>query len=169
MQVPILPAQINPLSQTGSAESAAEEYEFSIRQLVRNRTVDVSVSSDCPRFDLVLLVLGPDGRISSLNLDQTGPGEETLWVRPVVTSEAEADSVTLSVPVINSSANAAIIVTGKAVSLMNAARAGAASSSSPAKPNSILTKDVVWFVDATAASTSDSSNPVDVADRMREI
>lgn len=169
MQVPILPAQINPVSQTGSAESAAEEYEFCIRQLVRNRTVDVSVPSDCPRFDLVLLVLGPDGRISSLNLDQTGPWEETQWVRPVASSGAEADSITLSAPVINSSANAAIIVTGNAVGQMHAARAGAASSASPAKPNSFLTKDVVWFVDATAASTSDSSNPVAVAGRKTDI
>ncbi|KAH0643375.1 hypothetical protein KY289_034349 [Solanum tuberosum] len=39
-----------PLTTTVSAEKAAEDYEFVIRQLVRTRVISVSDISDCPKL-----------------------------------------------------------------------------------------------------------------------
>lgn len=148
LQVPIRLTHINPVSQTGSAASAAVEYEYTIRQLVRNRTIDACMSSDCPRFDLILLVRRQDGHGSSI---WSGSSEETDWVHPVsFTRQGPANSVALSLPVINSATNSAVVATGRAMSPMftNALGPDVAISAQP------FTGNVVWFVDAAAASAS---------------
>lgn len=148
LQVPIPLAQINPVSQTGSVASAAEEYEYTIRQLVRNRTICACMSTDCPRFDLILLVLRRDGYASSIWSDSS---EESEWVRPVsLTGQCPANSVALSLPVINSATNLAVVATGRAgnPALTDVLGPGVDMSAHP------FTGKVVWFVHQEAASAS---------------
>ncbi|KAK3013714.1 hypothetical protein RJ639_009805 [Escallonia herrerae] len=64
--VPIVPSHVHSINDSLSAEEAADEYEFVIRQLVRTRVVNVSEISDCPKFDIILLGMGPDGHVASL-------------------------------------------------------------------------------------------------------
>ncbi|CAN6479956.1 unnamed protein product [Victoria cruziana] len=143
-KVPVLPGHVYPVNAGVPGERAAEEYEFGIRQHVRNRTVDVSRRSDCPRFDLVLLAVGPDGRVASLlpghSLLEEAEGEDQ-WVAPVAGSP---ERVTFTLPVINSAANVALIAASSALRLPHA---------SPAKRVSPVDGKLVWFVDAGACSS----------------
>ncbi|KAF8404166.1 hypothetical protein HHK36_009046 [Tetracentron sinense] len=154
-KVPIYPAHVISVSHGSSGESSAEEYEFSIRQLVRNRTVAVSPSSDCPRFDLILLLLGTDGQVASLFPNHPVLEEESQWVAWVCSSGAPRESVTLTLPVINSAANVAIIATGSDVAVPFASavrdRLPQGWGSHPAQMVSPRDGNLVWFADASAA------------------
>ncbi|KAM7252817.1 hypothetical protein ACFE04_025435 [Oxalis oulophora] len=95
-----------------SGESAATRYEFSIRQHVRDRKVQVSLSSDCPRFDLVLLNMEPNGHVTSFchpNPNHSILEEDSQWVACVPSSKDRIESVALTLPVINAAANVVIV------------------------------------------------------------
>ncbi|KAK9271055.1 hypothetical protein L1049_026644 [Liquidambar formosana] len=91
--VPIPPAHVISVSHGVAGESAAETYEFSIRQQIRKRRVPVSPSSDCPMFDLVLLALGTDGQVASLFPNHPVLKEETQWVSWISSKDAPRESV----------------------------------------------------------------------------
>lgn len=153
LQVPILPGHVISVSHGVSAESAAEDYEFVIRQLVRNRTVGVSRSSDCPKFDLILLVLGSDGRVASLFPGHPVLSEQTQWV--VHVSGAPMDRITITLPVINSAANVAIMATGRHVAHPLAAALAThhlQHGSIPAQLVAPSDGELIWFTDTLAAS-----------------
>lgn len=153
LQVHIHPGHVISVNHGGSAESAAGEYEFAIRQLVRNQTVGVSRSSDCPRFDLILLVIGGDGRVASLLPGHPVLTEHTEWVAHV--SGVPWDSVTLTIPVINSAANVAIMATGSHVARPLAAAITdycLQDGSHPAQLIAPANGELIWFVDTAAAS-----------------
>ncbi|XP_042499223.1 probable 6-phosphogluconolactonase 1 [Macadamia integrifolia] len=141
-----------------SAEKAMEEYKFSIRQVVRNRTVDVSPSSDNPRFDLILLVLGEDGHVASLFPEDPVLSEESQWVACVAREGKE--SVTFTLSVINSAANVAIMATGNDVAESVSLALGdpLPSGSNPAQMVSPRHGNLVWFVDGSAASLLPGNN-----------
>ncbi|KAJ4963088.1 hypothetical protein NE237_023027 [Protea cynaroides] len=151
-KVPIKSANIFSVTLGVSAEKAMEDYEFSIRQVVRNRTVEASLSSDCPRFDLILLVLGEDGHVASLYPDHPLLNEESQWVACVASEGKE--SVTLTLPVINSAANVGIMATGSDVAKSVSMALGnpLPSGSMPAQMVSPRDGNLVWFVDGMAAS-----------------
>ncbi|XP_042497573.1 probable 6-phosphogluconolactonase 1 [Macadamia integrifolia] len=141
-----------------SAEKAMEEYEFTIRQEVKSRTVDVSPSSDNPRFDLILLELGEDGHVASLFPNDPVLSEESQWVACV--DREGKESVTLTLPVINSAANVAIVATGSDVaeSLSLALGDPLSSGSNPAQMVSPREGNLVWFVDGSAAALLPGNN-----------
>ncbi|KAJ8647297.1 hypothetical protein MRB53_000320 [Persea americana] len=152
-KVHIHPGHVISVNHGGSAESAAGEYEFAIRQLVRTQTVGVSRSSDCPRFDLILLVIGGDGRVASLLPGHPVLTEHTEWVAHV--SGVPWDSVTLTIPVINSAANVAIMATGSHVARPLAAAITdycLQDGSHPAQLIAPANGELIWFVDTAAAS-----------------
>ncbi|XVE55401.1 hypothetical protein DITRI_Ditri03aG0155700 [Diplodiscus trichospermus] len=153
-KVPILPAQVIPLSHGVSGESAADSYEFSIRQQVKNRTVQVSPASDCPRFDLILLRLGSLGHVASLYPNHAVLKEELQWVACVSKDGAATESVTLTLPVINAAANVVIVASGMDLArpFMDAMAGGKPVGSHPAQMVSPRHGKLVWFVDACAAS-----------------
>ncbi|KAG8633050.1 hypothetical protein MANES_18G073581v8 [Manihot esculenta] len=144
-KVPILPAHIVPVSHDLPGESAANSYEFSIRQHVRKRTVSVSPSSDCPRFDLILLNFPLS--------HQPVPGEDTQWVS-CVSNHGSKERVILTLPVINAAAHVAIVASGPEVApqFLDMMMGNKSIESSPARIVQPLDGKLVWFVDATAAS-----------------
>ncbi|GFY98421.1 6-phosphogluconolactonase 1 [Actinidia rufa] len=79
-QVPIVPNHVHSINDSVSAEQAAKDYEFVIRQLVKTRVISVSETSDCPKFDLVLLGMGPDGHVASLFPNHSVLNEKDEWV-----------------------------------------------------------------------------------------
>ncbi|XP_022862966.1 probable 6-phosphogluconolactonase 1 isoform X2 [Olea europaea var. sylvestris] len=79
-KVPTVPGHVHSINDTVTAEQAAEEYEFVIRQHVRTRVIDVCEINDCPKFDLILLGMGHDGHIASLFPNHSALDEKELWV-----------------------------------------------------------------------------------------
>ncbi|XP_050213807.1 probable 6-phosphogluconolactonase 1 [Mercurialis annua] len=154
-KVPILPAHIVPVSHGVPGESAADSYEFSIRQQLRNRKVSVSASSDCPKFDLILLNPEVYGHVASLFLNYPVPGEkDTQWVtRHLI--EGSKERVILTLPVINAADNVAVVASGAEVAPMFLDAMNGRNKPIGSTPaHRVWPKDgkLVWFVDSSAAS-----------------
>ncbi|XP_030455108.2 probable 6-phosphogluconolactonase 2 [Syzygium oleosum] len=153
-KVPIQPAHVVPAGHETPGEAAADGYEFSIRQRVKDRTVPASPSCDCPRFDLVLLSLGPHSQVSSLHPDHPVLREGSQWVAAVSVPGMRRECLTFTLPVINAAANVAIVASGSDVA--RAFREAMADRSPPASCPAQMIRPVdgklVWFVDAGAAS-----------------
>ncbi|KAJ8760616.1 hypothetical protein K2173_015283 [Erythroxylum novogranatense] len=159
-KVPIVSSHVHSINDSISAEEAAREYEFVVRQLVKTRTISVSEINDCPKFDLILLGMGPDGHIASLFPNHSVLNEKDEWVTFVTNSpKPPPERITFTLPVINSASNVAIVVTGesKAEAVhMAMDDVGPECSKLPARMVQPTKGKVVWFLDKQAAAKLDS-------------
>lgn len=155
-KIPFVPSHLHSINDSLTAEKAANEYEFVIRQLVRTRVVGVSEVSDCPRFDLILLGMGEDGHVASLFPNHSVLDEENDWVTYIIDSpKPPPERITFTLPVIKSSANVAVVVTGsnKADMVHLAINdVGPECPSVPAKMIQPINGKLLWFLDKSAAS-----------------
>lgn len=156
-QVPIVPSHVHSINESASAEKAAYEYEFVIRQLVRTRIISASDISDCPKFDLILLEMGSDGHIASLFPNHSSLKEKNEWVTYLTNSpKPPPERITFTLPVINSASNVAVVVTGSDKS--EAVRAAVDDGASdftfvmPARMIQLAKGKLVWFLDKAAAA-----------------
>ncbi|KAA8529316.1 hypothetical protein F0562_033885 [Nyssa sinensis] len=160
-KVPIVPSHLHSINDSLSAEEAANDYEFVIRQLVRTRVISVSDISDCPKFDLILLGMGPDGHVASLFPNHSVLNEEDEWVTFITDSpKPPPERITFTLPVINSASNVAVVVTGssKAEAVHLAIDdVGPDFPSLPARLVQPTQGKLVWFLDKPAASKLDGS------------
>lgn len=155
-KVPIVPSHVHSINDSVSAEQAALDYEFGIRQLVKTRVINVSDISDCPKFDLVLLGVGPDGHVASLFPNHPALNENNEWVTFITDSpKPPPERITFTMPVINSASNVAMVVSGagksEAVHLA-VDGVGPEFTSSPAGMVKPSKGKLVWFLDRAAAS-----------------
>jgi 6-phosphogluconolactonase len=145
--VPIPAANIYPVPTIGGTpEAAASAYE---------ETITAAFGADSPRFDLILLGLGPDGHTASLF-----PGHPEV-VRPsdaLVVAVHNAPKpppvrVTFTYKLINAAANVLFLVAGadKAVALREVLRGPADVARLPAQGVRPKQGALVWLVDAAAA------------------
>ena len=161
IQVPIIPSHVHSINDSLSAEEAASEYEFSIRKLVRTRVINVSDISDCPKFDLILLGMGPDGHVASLFPNHPVLSLKDDWVTYITDSpKPPPERITFTLPVINSASNVAVVTTGgnkaEAVRLaVSDKEPDALNSSVPARQVDPGNGKLVWFLDKEAASKID--------------
>ncbi|KAI8573131.1 hypothetical protein RHMOL_Rhmol01G0255000 [Rhododendron molle] len=111
-KVPIPPTNIHAVNVTLPAAAAAEAYQTLIKTLVDNKTIDFSSSSGSPRFDLMLLGMGPDGHVASLFPGHPLLKEKQRWVAAIEDSPfPPKERVTFTLPVINSAVNFAFVIT----------------------------------------------------------
>jgi 6-phosphogluconolactonase len=89
-------------------DAAAAAYERDLKAYYGAETLDPSR----PLFDINFLGLGTNGHTASLFPDNAVLGERSKWVAAVVGAMPEV-RITLTYPVLDSSANAAFLVTGK--------------------------------------------------------
>ncbi|XP_071732586.1 6-phosphogluconolactonase 3, chloroplastic-like [Rutidosis leptorrhynchoides] len=153
-KVPIPAGNVYAINDALSAEAAADDYETCIKHLVHNRIINTSVATGMPKFDVMLLGMGPDGHVASLFPKHPLLEEKNKWVTFITESpKPPPERITFTLPVINSSANIALVVAGSAkahpvhVTLGN----GQDSHVLPVqlvKPEGELT----WFLDKDAAS-----------------
>jgi len=142
------------LSTRHSAEGAADDYETCIKHLIHTNTIETSKSTGFPKFDLMLLGMGPDGHLASLFPGHPLVQENKQWVSFIKDSpKPPPERITLTFPVINSSSNIAMVVAGagKAHPVHVALGDGQDSQVLPVQlvsPEGELT----WFLDKAAAS-----------------
>ncbi|KAK9063133.1 hypothetical protein SSX86_017003 [Deinandra increscens subsp. villosa] len=112
-KVPIPSENVHAINDTLSAEAAADDYEARIVHLVDNGIINTSETTRIPKFDLMLLGMGPDGHVASLFPGHPLLKEKTKWVTFIKESpKPPPERITFTFPVINSSANIALVVAG---------------------------------------------------------
>ncbi len=129
------------------AGRAAEKYEQTLRQFFQ------PTAGAYPRFDLILLGMGPDGHTASLFPGTTALQEKSRWVVATWVEKFKTDRITFTLPVING-ANVVVFLVGggdKAVTLREVLEGKQSPELFPAKlihpPNGKL----IWLVDRAAA------------------
>ena len=126
-------------------EEAAEAYEATLMS---------HFPGQWPRFDLILLGLGPDGHIASLFPHNPVLAEEARVVAAVRDENADPPlRLTLTLPAIKHAANIHFLIAGKskATALARALAPNANPESSPAAAIKPIEGQLVWWVDEAAA------------------
>jgi 6-phosphogluconolactonase len=147
-KVPIPSTSIHRIAgEEPDAARAAAEYEEDLRRHFR------LASGELPRFDLVLLGLGPEAHTASLfpgtaALEETKRLAVSTWIAKLST-----DRITLTVPVFNAAANVAFLVAGedKAVPLKSVLEGPYEPRQLPAQLIRPASGRLLVFADAAAA------------------
>lgn len=152
-QVPILPGNVYAINDALSAEGAADDYETCIKQLVKNNVVSLSTSTGFPKFDLMLLGMGPDGHVASLFPGHPLVNEKERWVTYIKDSpKPPPQRITFTFPVINSSAFIAMVVAGPGeVNAVHMALGSTPSSGVLPVQMVLPEEELAWFLDKQAA------------------
>lgn len=129
------------------ASAAAADYEQTMRQVFHAGPGEV------PRFDLVLLGMGPDGHTASLfphtqALSETSKLATANWVEKFATYR-----ITLTLPVLNRAASVMFLVTGadKAPALQQVLEFPGQGSEFPAQLVCPTAGRLLWLIDEAAA------------------
>jgi len=162
-KVPIPPNQIYAINDTLSAESAAEDYEQTLKQLVWAKTIPTVQSTGLPRFDLMLLGMGPDGHVASLFPGHPLLNENQKWVASIKDSpKPPPERITFTFPIINASAYVAMVVTGsgKAGAVFKALGQGDNGLTDPLPVEMVRLDqgEFTWFADKAAVSMLNEKN-----------
>jgi len=144
-RVPIDLARVHRLKGEEDPTQAAAEYEHDLRAAFG------ASSHEIPRFDLVLLGLGPDGHTASLF-----PGTAAIAERErlVVANEVpvlNTTRLTFTLPLINRARRVAFLVSGAEKSAILARVLEGPAGVLPAQLVSPDEGELVWFVDGAAA------------------
>lgn len=142
-RAPIADANVHPVPVDGlSPQRAAVAYEAELKRFYGAGRLDPAR----PLFDVTLLGLGEDGHTASLFPAHAALREQRRWVVAVVGATAR---ISLTYPVLDSSRDAAFLVTGESKrGILARARAG-----DPALPASHIRPvgRLHWFADHAAA------------------
>lgn len=146
--VPVPPEQIHPMiSQDVDLEQAAARYETLLRRLVPGQP---------PRFDLILLGMGPDGHTASL-FPHT-PALEATTRLVVATPQAprppQVRRLTFTPTLINAAAEVLVLVAGadKAARVREVLQGPPRPQALPAQVIAPEAGDLWWMLDRAAAS-----------------
>jgi 6-phosphogluconolactonase len=145
--VPIPADNVHPmLTSLDTPERAAAAYEATLRQHFEGKG---------PRFDLLLLGMGPEGHTASLFPRSPALDETARWVLPVTVPAEPPSRLTLTLPALNGAAHTYVLVTGseKAAALAHVLSENADVRTYPAA--AIRTTGdgpASWWVDREAAS-----------------
>jgi 6-phosphogluconolactonase len=148
-RVPIPASHIHRIkAENANADQAAEEYERMLQAVVQ------TAESALPRFDVVLLGMGPDGHTASLFPGTTALQERTRLVAANWVEKFSAYRITLTLPILNNADRILFIIGGadKAETLQAVLEGD---QQSPRFPSQLIRPthgSLVWLVDKAAAS-----------------
>jgi 6-phosphogluconolactonase len=151
--VPCPAANVHPMPTSFPDPSdAARAYEATLRH---------EFADEWPRFDLVLLGIGPEGHTASLFPGAPALDERTRWVLPVTVPAEPALRLTLTLPALSRSANAYFLVAGadKSRALHHVLTGSADPASYPAAGVRLESGTLIWWVDRAAAAERFVSQP----------
>ncbi|KAF9604145.1 hypothetical protein IFM89_002820 [Coptis chinensis] len=153
--VPVPPGHVYAMNDALPAEGAADDYETRLKQLVKTKVLDFKPASEFPRFDLILLGMGPDGHVASLFPGHNLLNENQRWVTFVKDSpKPPPERITFTFPVINSASNIAVVAAGAGKSDVVRRALGSKTTSDllPVEMVSPEDGEATWFLDKHAAS-----------------
>ena len=129
------------------AAQAAQNYEESLRKFF------ALPPGSFPRFDLILLGMGPDGHTASLFPNGRALQERSRWVVSDRVEKFKTDRITLTLPVLNNAAEILFMVSGsdKAATLKEVLEGTQPAEKFPSKLIRPVDGKVIWLVDGEAA------------------
>jgi 6-phosphogluconolactonase len=148
-KAPVNPKQVHRIKgEKQNAAQAAEEYEEELRGSFR---LD---ADQLPRFDLVLLGMGPEGHTASLFPGTKALREQRRLVVSNWVGKLYTDRITLTPPVLNNAARVIFMVHGveKAPALKAVLEGPYEPEQLPAQMVHAKSGGVLWLVDPSAAS-----------------
>ncbi|CAI9781825.1 unnamed protein product [Fraxinus pennsylvanica] len=155
-KVPISPSNIYAINDKLSPEGAADDYETRLKHLVESKIIPLSNASGFPKFDLMLLGMGPDGHVASLFPTRQQRYEKNRWVTFIIDSpKPPPPRITFTLPVINSATEIAMVVTGAelADTVKKTSGGGLAPGSTPLPCMEVSPEgELTWFSDKDATS-----------------
>lgn len=148
-QVPVEARQIHPIpTRAGDPAAVAAAYEAELRR-------DFALGpGEWPRFDLILLGMGPDGHTASLFPRTAALQERDRLVVANDVPQLQAVRITLTAPVINRAAAVAFLVAGtdKADALAAVLEGARDPERLPAQLVAPTDGELSWLVDRAAAA-----------------
>jgi 6-phosphogluconolactonase len=148
-KVPIPSANIFPIpAENPDASAAAAAYEQTLRSFFALKP------GEFPRFDLVLLGLGPDGHAASLFPETAALQEKSRLVVANWVAKLKTSRITLTLPVLNAARCVAFLVSGteKAAVLHEVLEGNAPAEKYPSRLVQPSEGKLIWFIDRAAAS-----------------
>ena len=148
-KVPVPPGNIFRVpTENPDAVAVAQAYEQTILQFFNVKTGQV------PRFDLILLGLGPDGHTASLFPGTAGLNETSKLVIANWVEKLKTSRISFTFPLINAAECVAFLVSGtdKATVLKTVLEGDGTGEQYPAKLVHPANGKLIWFVDRAAAS-----------------
>eukprot|EP00250_Pteridium_aquilinum_P035398 c9329_g1_i1 orf=100-1299(+) len=146
--------QIHSIKYGKDAFVVAKRYEQLMRGLVKRKVLSLDSSGAFPRFDLILLGMGPDGHVASLFPNSLALAEKRDWVVAVLQSpKPPPERISMTLPCINAAAHVCFVVVGlsKAEILQRVLERHALPGSLPAQMVRPSNGPLHWFVDKAAA------------------
>jgi 6-phosphogluconolactonase len=130
------------------ADAAALEYERTLQKFFSLEPGQI------PRFDLILLGMGPDGHTASLFPETAALAEKSRLVVANWVEKLKTSRITLTLPVLNAARCVAFLVSGtdKAAVLRAVLQSDAPGEKYPSKLVQPSEGKLIWFVDRAAAS-----------------
>jgi 6-phosphogluconolactonase len=130
------------------AGAASQEYENSLRKFFSLKDVEF------PRFDLILLGMGPDGHTASLFPETGALKEKSRLVVANWVEKFKTNRITFTLPLLNAARCVTFLVSGtdKAPALHEVLEGRAAGEKYPSKLVQPTDGDLIWLVDRAAAS-----------------
>lgn len=130
------------------AATVAKEYESTLKRFFQTE------AGQFPRFDLILLGMGPDGHTASLFPGTAGLAERSRWVIANWVEKLKTHRLSFTLPVLNAARCVAFLVSGtdKAQVLKSVLQENVAGEQYPAKLVQPVDGRLVWFLDRAAAS-----------------
>jgi 6-phosphogluconolactonase len=148
-KVPIPPANIFPVpAENPDAAQVAEVYEQTLRKFF------AVAPGEFPRFDLILLGMGPDGHTASLFPETAALQEKSRLVVANWVEKLGGSRITFTLPLLNSARCVAFLVSGtdKAAALHEVLEGNAPAEKYPSRLVQPSDGKLIWFVDRAAAS-----------------
>ncbi|MFZ0939434.1 MAG: 6-phosphogluconolactonase [Candidatus Sulfotelmatobacter sp.] len=148
-KVPVPPANIFAIpTENPDASAVAEAYEKTLRKFFALQP------GEFPRFDLILLGMGPDGHCASLFPETGALKEKSRLVVANWVEKLHTNRITLTLPVLNAARRVAFLVSGsdKAAVLHEVLEGNAPGEKYPSKLVRPSDGKLIWFVDRGAAS-----------------
>ncbi|CAI9781826.1 unnamed protein product [Fraxinus pennsylvanica] len=155
-KVPISPCHIYAINDKLSPKATADDYEARLKHLVYRKIIPISDASGFPKFDLMLLGIGPDGHVASLFPTRPQRFEKKRWVTFITDSpKPPPPRITFTFPVINSASEIAMVVTGAELAdAVKITLGGVLPPGVAPLPCMEVSaeKELTWFLDKDAAS-----------------